>query len=154
MSTRLKKIHYGRRRFLKSEPLANPEDWLLRINQLKSFISHNSKLQVVGHASTLECSEGRVCAMLEVIGKPFKTDQDAVHISDFEEHDLLVFEIEHFDLFSIDFDKIMLISASILKALSKKEDKPSSNFHLVIDQQKIELHFFSQKDYIQKQLKY
>ena len=151
MSIQLKKVHFGRRRFLKTDPLVNIEDWQLSISSLKSFVALHSGFQIVGGASTLECSQGKLCAMIEVLGVPQKIDQNALHLCDYEECDLLIHQLDDFDLFTLSFDKLMLLSASILKSTTLNGRALAKDFHLVFNQQKIELHFFSQKDYIQKQ---
>lgn len=152
MSIKVKKIFSGRKRFIKTLPLAHPEDWATDLLFLKNFLNRETNLQLVGSKTYLESSPEGLSLMLEVIGVPSIPDQKGLKLADLEEGDVLVHAIPDLDLFSLDFEGLLLTSSSIYKALSLGESKLSAVFHIVFDYEKIELHFFRQKDYIQNLL--
>lgn len=151
------KIKQGRRRFLKTEPMVDFNNWQGHLAQLKSFLSLQTGFQIVGgkvyFELDLENSTPRM--MLEVIGPPIPLEQNNLVLADFEASDVLVHKLSGFDLFTMDFDQLLLTSRGLKRTLEasflNRADELSAIFHIVYDYDKIELHFFSQKDYIQKQ---
>ena len=91
--------------------------------------------------------------MLEVIG-PAVVDQNGLVLMDLESGESLIHKLQGHDLFSFDFDQLLLSSKELMRTLElnfkKKNDELSPFFHIVFNHDKIELHFFRQKDYIQK----
>ncbi len=87
--------------------------------------------------------------MLEVVGVPLNPDQKTLTILDQEASEVLVYEFANLDLFNLDFEALMDTAKAISKGIDAREGKLSSVFHIVFDNEKIELHFFRQKDYIQ-----
>lgn len=90
--------------------------------------------------------------MLEVIGPPHKLERTGLSVVDCEARDILIYKTGNLDLFSFNLEDILFTARSILKAMDSGESKLLSVFHIVLTEEKIELHFFSQKDYIQNQL--
>lgn len=156
MNISLKKFHVGRKRFLKIS-LENPSDWLAQLARLKDFIAIESSFQVVGNKIYFEISmePGTTKMMLEVLGPPVAIDQKELILADRDANEVLVHHLEGVDLFGIDYDQLLKTAKGLQRGL--KNSLMDSNtdicdiFHIVYDNEKIELHFFIQKDYIQKQ---
>ncbi|MGZ3788220.1 MAG: hypothetical protein ACXVLQ_06830 [Bacteriovorax sp.] len=138
----------GRRRFIKTPPLRNQEEWLAELGTLKDFLFKETHLQIVGSKTYLEFSNEGLALMLQVLGVPPYLEQKALELVDLEASPVLVYQWER-DLFQVDFDELFLTSRSILGGLAAKGEVLSAVYHIVFDDEKIELHFFRQKDYIQ-----
>lgn len=151
MNIKLQKIPFGRRRFLKTPPLLETLEWVSDLAHLKELIAERSQFQVVGHKSYFEVSGSDLRLMLEVVGVPRNPDQKTLTLMDLEAMDLLVLELQE-DLFSIDFESIWARAEKIKLALGTGENRLHDLFHLVLDGEKIALHFFRQKDYSQNLL--
>jgi hypothetical protein len=157
MSVQFIKIKQGRKRFLKTQEIADFTNWMYFLAQLKNFLAVQSALQIVGEKIYFEMSSesNRFKIMLEVIGLPISPKENELILADFEKGDILVHKLLGYDLFTLDFDHLLKISLglkrTLLSSLSKQQEVLADIFHIVFDQGKIELHFFRQKDYIQKQ---
>ena len=156
MSAQLILSKSGRRRFLKLAPMADFSNWMTYLAEFKSLISDQSGYQIVGRKVYFEMSSKSVAPrmMLEVIGVPAPVDQNAIVMMDLENIDLLVHKQKEVNLFSVDLDQLLLTSWGLKRTLdatfSKRGEELSPFFHIVFNHDKIELHFFRQKDYIQK----
>jgi hypothetical protein len=151
MNIKLQKTPIGRRRFLKTAPLLEPLEWMSDLAHLKELIAQRSQFQVVGQKSYFEVSGSDLCLMLEVVGVPRNPDQKTLTLMDLEALDLLVLELQE-DLFSIDFASVLARAEKVKLALGTGENRLHDLFHLVLDGEKIALHFFRQKDYSQNLL--
>lgn len=155
MSLQLIKTKQGRKRFLKSEPMKDLINWMELLSELKNFLSIESSFQIVGNSVYFEMSPkiSDPVMMLEVIG-PAVVDQNGLVLMDLESGESLIHKLQGHDLFSFDFDQLLLSSKELMRTLElnfkKKNDELSPFFHIVFNHDKIELHFFRQKDYIQK----
>lgn len=157
MSTNFKKIHVGRKRFIKTPPLKDPSEWLAELAGLKDFLATSTSFQIVGHKVYFEISmdDPAPRLMLEVLGVPVALDQNNLVLADQEATDELVHRLEGGDLFGIDLDQLIATAKTLQQSLKNTLLRSNSGicdlFQIVYDNEKIELHFFIQKDYIQKQ---
>ena len=157
MKIQLQKINFGRKRFLKTEPLNDFLNWMTHLAELKKFISNQSGFQIVGKKVYFEMSSPSInpIMMLDVIGPPIPLEQNSLVLTDIEKCDRLVNKILDQDIFTMDQDSLLKTAWSLKKSLMgpnlKEEGELSPIFHIVFNEEKIELHFFRQKDYIQKQ---
>ncbi|MDD4975443.1 MAG: hypothetical protein PHY93_13875 [Bacteriovorax sp.] len=151
------KMNQGRKRFLKTGPLKDFNNWLTYLAELKSFLSLQSGFQIVGGKVYFELSSEDQFPkmMLEVIGLPISLEQNALILADLESLDVLAHKLLGFDIFTLDFDQLLKIAWGLKRtleaSLKKQQGDLSAIFHIVFDHDKIELHFFRQKDYIQNQ---
>ena len=154
MSWKFKKNSMKRRRFIKTLPFDNFDDYLIELYRLKDFIGQQTHLQIVGEKSYLEFDQELLSytLMLEVIGVPYNSDRKRPVLLDIATVEVLVYKILDIDLFGIDLPKLLNISEQILVVLEKKGALKIPIFQIVLENEKIELHFFSQKDYIQNLL--
>lgn len=157
MSIKLKKIHIERRRFLKTAPLIDPLEWLTELSILRDFVRIESNFQIVGSKVYFEISKGsdRPRMMIEVVGVPLTLEHKTPELLDQESCEILVHKLEDKDLFNLDLERLMLTARALYKSvdglLRSSDSALGEVFHIVYDNEKIELHFFSQKDYIQNQ---
>lgn len=158
MAIQFNKIKQGRKRFIKTQKIIDFINWPTYLLELKSIISKESALQIVGSGIFFEISsEGQnPKLMLEVLGLPIPLNNFGLTLSDYEGQNVFIHKLIGHDIFSIDYVGLLEATKSIKKALEasfeKEEEKLASIFHIVFNLDKIELHFFRQKDYIQKQL--
>ncbi|MBC7540757.1 MAG: hypothetical protein H7281_18195 [Bacteriovorax sp.] len=157
MNIQLIKMNQGRKRFLKTQPILDINNWQAYLAELKSFLSLESGFQIVGGKVYFEMSVESEAPkmMLEVIGLPIPLEQNALVLADLDCGEVLVHKLTGLDLFCLDFDQLFKTSWGLKWTLEasfrKQADELSAIFHIVFDHDKIELHFFRQKDYIQKQ---
>lgn len=142
----------GRRRFIKTAPLAQPMDWMTELAQLKEWIALSTQFQIVGRKTYFEIQADELSLMVEVIGVPRNLDQKRLTLVDLEGGDCFVYDFADADLFTLDFDSVLAAAAKIRTALSVGENRLHEVSHLVLDEEKIGLHFFRQKDYSQNLL--
>ena len=112
-------------------------------------------LQLVGTKIYWEMSPQGIALLLKVIGVPFDATiplNFGLSLQDFNQRDVLVHTFEGVTLFNLDFLTFLAQAQAIHLAIMKNQDRISSIFHIVFDNEKIELHFFEQKDYIQNLL--
>ncbi|MFA6235774.1 MAG: hypothetical protein WC635_00495 [Bacteriovorax sp.] len=158
MALQIKKFHFERRRYLKTSALTDLSEWLFELARLKEFIAHESSFQIVANKVIFEIalnSPNRKM-MLEVVGVPMPMERNTLELWDQESCEILVHKMPDVDLFNTDFEDLIKTGHQVHKSLEKSYQFPESGlsavFHIVFDNEKIELHFFRQKDYIQKQL--
>jgi len=142
----------GLRRFIKTAPLAQPMDWMTELAQLKEWIALSTQFQIVGRKTYFEIQADELSLMVEVIGVPRNLDQKRLTLVDLEGGDAFVYDFVDADLFTLDFDSVLAAAAKIRTALSVGENRLHELSHLVLDEEKIGLHFFRQKDYSQNLL--
>ncbi len=152
MNIQLKKLKQGRRRFIKTAPLANPLDWMTELAQLKEWIALSTQFQIVGRKTFFEVVGNELSLMVEVVGVPRNLDQNRLILMDLEALETYVYDFSGADLFSVQFESVLVTSAKIRKALGVGENRLHDVTHLVFDEEKIALHFFRQKDYSQNLL--
>ena len=155
MNLQLIKTKQGRKRFIKSQPIKDLNNWMGLLSDLKNFLSINSSFQIIGNSVYFEMSPmiPEPVMMLEVIG-PAVVDQNGLALMDLESGESFVHSLQGQDLFTFEFDQLLLSSKELMRTLEinfkRKNDELSPFFHIVFNHDKIELHFFRQKDYIQK----
>lgn len=149
----------GRRRFIKTAAISDSafENWLSQLAVLKKNLIEQTNLQIVGDKVfwEIDSEAQKASLMLEVIGVPLSRTQSldyALSLQDLGEGEFLVHRLGKEGLFGLDFPTLMLQAGKIHQALTKSRSKISHLFHIVFDNDKIELHFFEQKDYIQNLL--
>lgn len=138
---KLKKIHWTKKRFVRSTVFSSYFQWFDLFTELKEKIARDSFYQKVERSCHIEYnSKAReFCILIEVVGV---LNERFPH-QHFEESDVLVYELQK-DLLEGDFEEILRIASEIL---TKLPSTMADVFHLVIDQDKLALHFFNQKDY-------
>ncbi|MDO9184015.1 MAG: hypothetical protein Q7U04_16490 [Bacteriovorax sp.] len=157
MAIQLVKTTQGRKRFLISAPIPDFNNWLLHLVKHKQFISRESSLSMVGRKISFEMSSPDISPkmMLEVIGPPMAIKDEVYTLVDLEESEIFIHKFLDSDLFSCDFGQLLGYAWSLKQSLDavfkKQNDNLGTIFHIVFNLNKIELHFFRQKDYIQKQ---
>ena len=152
MNLKLKKKTVLRQRFLKAPVFPDLAEWVTELSSLKNFLSTSSNYQIVGNQVHFEVSASNTSPqlMLQVIGLPMNFDQNGPVMVDREAREILIHELAGQDIFSIDFKQLLLKAENL--HLSLKEQMGSSLgdvYDIVFVGEKIELHFFRQKDYIQ-----
>jgi len=142
----------GRRRFIKTAPLSHPNDWMTELAQLKETIALSTQFQIVGRKTIIENRGSDLSLMVEVVGVPRNLDQKSLTLVDLEGVDSYVYDFSDADVFTLDFESVLAAAAKIRAALSVGENRLHDVTHLVLDEEKIGLHFFRQKDYSQNLL--
>ncbi|RPJ69059.1 MAG: hypothetical protein EHM20_16810 [Alphaproteobacteria bacterium] len=129
-----------------------------KLARLKDFIATGSSFQIVGPKVYFEISmvgTTPTSMMLEVLGTPSAVDQNDLVLADQEAAEVLIHHLEGADLFGIDLDQLLKTAKDLQRGLNNSLMSSNTDicdlFHIVYDNEKIELHFFIQKDYIQKQ---
>jgi hypothetical protein len=161
MAIQLKKTHFTRKRFLKMNRLLNPSEWMNDYHQVKEFIREKSHFQLVGSKIYFEISEESdfPSMLLEVIGPPVPKESMPKDLSlelfDQESSFVYIHKVTDVDLFHTDFAQLVKRGRALSQVLLTSESKEvppllNASFRIAFDNEKIELHFFSQKDYIQK----
>lgn len=155
---KIQKIHRERKRFLKTLPLQDPAEWLSQLAALKEWLFRESSFQIVGTKVYFEIStldlEAKPRMMLEVVGIPLLTQDNSLELIDQEACDVFVHKLEG-DLFHLEWSELIHGARALAGPLENTLAKSGATalcgvFHIVYNNEKIELHFFSQKDYIQK----
>lgn len=128
-------------------------DWLKELASMKDLLARESHLQIVGSKVYWEVEarsgQDQIRLMLEVIGIPTNPDQNVLEICDMESGEMLVYGLSS-DLFHTGLGELLKKSRELYQSLEKMIQGPlAPKFHIAYDHEKIELHFFSQKDYIQ-----
>lgn len=159
MGLQLIKRLSGRKRFVKMGPIGASAlcDWLSHLATLKQVLTHHTRLQLVGQKVFWEVNSHTldIALMLEVIGVPFvpfQSHEFTFSLQDINQGVILVHHLPFGSLFEQDFPSLLSQARSIHQLLMKNRSQISSIFHIVFDNDKIELHFFDQKDYIQNLL--
>jgi len=141
MSTlKLFKKSWGRRRFVRSGAITDLLAWEESAITLKELILTKTNLQIVGSKVIIELRAQEACVMIEVLGLPV-TDLSVI---DFESSEVLIHTYGD-SIFEADFKTVL----SKAREIQQKSPHPLQDFfHIVVDNHKIALHFFMQKDYI------
>ncbi len=137
---KLLKKTWGRRRFIKSGPIADLLAWEVDALLLKEFVLTKTNLQVVGSKVIIEMRAQLAAVMIEVLGLPVAN----VSIIDLEGSDVLIHSYGD-SVFEADFKTLLSKAREIQQ---KSPHLLEDFFHIVLDNHKIALHFFMQKDYI------
>ena len=139
---KLKKVSWLRRRFVKSEELADLSLWMDEDQKLREKMKTESGLQLVGRKSIIETNsktqKGHL--LLEVVG----ITQPGFLTQDVSESNVLVLECPE-GPFHTDF---LALNKKALQIINGTAHSISENYHIVLSGTKLELHFFIQKDYI------
>lgn len=141
MSTlKLLKKSWGRRRFVQSDLISDLLAWEETALSLKEIILTKTNLQIVGPKVVIELRTQDARIMIEVLGLPVTI----VAMTDFESSDVLIHPYPA-SIFEADFKTLL----SKAREIKQKSPHPfEAFFHIVLDNHKIALHFFMQKDYI------
>ncbi len=158
MAFQLKKIEFGRKRFVRKSFEQSVEDWPLELSRLLELVANQTQLQRIGNRVFIEffSLEHTPSLLIEVIGPPTIVDHKSLEIVELELgfSYVLDLEIDHFQqsLKQI-YKQIESVQAAFLmKYKNESEEGFLVYFQVVIEEEKIELHFFKQNDYSQKQL--
>lgn len=138
---KLIKKNWGRRRFVKKEITGDLYLWDEAAYELREQILTSTNLQIVGPKTILQFEKDKIYVLIEILGLPVKE----LTLVDFEEKTVLIYHCPE-SVFEADFKSMR----SRAREIQQKIPNPVEEFyHLVLDNHKIELHFFMQKDYIQ-----
>lgn len=143
---KIKKKEWGRRRFVRSLLPVSIDLWHEELLKLKDKILTETTLQIIGPEAVLELNEADEAHLLvEVLGLP----TDTLDLVDSEGAETFVYLCPE-SIFELDFSGLIKRAREIQRTLkSKFPQSMEPVFHIVIDGQKIALHFFRQKDYSQ-----
>jgi hypothetical protein len=140
------KKYRSRTRFIGALDISlNSRDWLSKIFEFKELIRSNSQYQFVDNKIYWHLNRKlkRSSPYLSIIGSQALLGPN---ISVIDEEEMAYWAVPFdFDLYSLSFDSLEL---ALISALVKIPPEMDENFHLVVEEEKIELHFFLQKDYI------
>jgi hypothetical protein len=157
MKISLREIPQGRKRFLKTKNLEDINNWPSHLAEIKNILSLHSNFQIVGNQVYFEVvsRDSTPQMLLEVIGAPIPLEQYALSLIDTAVCTSLVYQFSDINLFNTDFESLLETSWNLYEEILRGvTEKPGSKllefFHIVLNDDKIELHFFRQKDYIQK----
>jgi hypothetical protein len=153
LNTQFLSIHRGRKRFIKTSPMVDFVNWMSLLAELKNFLSNQSSFQIVGNNVYFEFTSLTLPPkmMLEVIGPPVSLEKDAWQLADQESSQAFVGAIVGLDVFNMDQGELLASVKALKEALlADYPSELSEIFQIVFNHNKIELHFFRQKDYIQK----
>lgn len=153
-------VNFGTKRFLKTQPLPDFRNWLSDLASLKVLIEEETAFQIVGEKIYFEVSALKPvpALMLSVIGLPRGLEKKPLILCDLSYESVLVYRFQNKDIFEADPEQLLRESLELRGTLQAKLDQDGGKladiFHIVFDYDKIELHFFRQKDYIQKQFSF
>jgi hypothetical protein len=141
------KKYRGRMRFLKIPDIRlDSNDWHSRILNFKSFIRSHSQFQFIDNKIYWE-SQGALdtfIPLIAVIGAELGKVGE-ITVEDWEQGPYWTLSLESSFAYTFDLDSLKTQISTILREIPEELGK---KFHLVIEEEKIELHFFLQKDYI------
>jgi hypothetical protein len=143
------KIHQGRKRFIGPKNIfLSSVDWQSSLFAFKFFIKNNTQLQILDNWVYWYCDGDLEVARpyLNVLGTTNFNDSNYT-IMDFQPEPFWTKSINNLlqPALDGDFDTLKL---QVLDAIGDIPGELSKTFHLVMGEEKIELHFFLQKDYI------
>ncbi len=139
------KCDRGRQRFLGNTKIEiESNNWMSQIFAFKSLIRSQTQYQLIDNKVYWDCDRSldNCVPMLAIIGTPVEHDPSFI-IQDFEAGSFWIKSLP----FHQDF-VFPELKTQIISVLPEIPLEMGQNFHLVIDDEKIELHFFLQKDYI------
>lgn len=135
-----------RRRFIRSAFLPDPGTWMDEAHFLEEQIKSHSTFQKMGSKVILEVSpvEGKaqkeLRVLIEVVGIPSPIFE-IVDMPDF----LVLGHTLSKNPFQVSFKELLAEAESVFKGIPYTLER---FYHIVLDGEKIGLHFFIQKDYI------
>ena len=140
------KSEWGRRRFVRSKLLVSIDFWQEELLKLKDKVLTETTLQIIGPEAVIAINEADEAELLvEVLGLP----TEVLELIDSEGAETYVYQCPE-SIFELDFLGLIKRAREIERMLkSKFPQSMEPVFHIVIDGQKIALHFFRQKDYSQ-----
>ncbi len=137
---RLFKKSWGRRRFVQSALMDDLLAWEEAALALKEIILMKTNLQIVGSKVVIELRGQNARIMIEVLGFPITI----VSMTDLNSSWVMIHPYSK-SIFEADFKTLL----STAREIKQKSPHPLEDFfHIVLDNHKIALHFFIQKDYI------
>ena len=142
----LEKVH-GRMRFIADPTIyLESKTWQSQYFNFKHRIRTHSNYQIIDQRTFWLCNAQflKSIPMVPVIGAPAPLDF-ATLTFDTEMGPYWVEQLESTEALS---GNLVVIETQVLGVLSKIPPELAKNFHLVIEEEKIELHFFLEKDYI------
>lgn len=144
----LEKKYRGRMRFLAAPNISlDANNWQAACFEFKSFVRDNTQYQLVDNLIYWHCNTelSQCFLMIPVLGPPVELNHQAV-LYDIEKGPYWIARLDpSISLLEMGFEPVKAQVISVLKTILPEMGK---NFHLVMDDKKIELHFFLQKDYI------
>lgn len=144
----LSKKNRGRMRFIGSPAISiNSKNWQSAYFEFKSFIRDNTQYQLVDNLIYWHCNmELSECfPMIAVLGPPVEIDRKVI-VQDSAPGPYWVESLDpSISIIDKSFDALKPQIFSVLETIPPEMGK---TFHLVMNEKKIELHFFLQKDYI------
>lgn len=142
------KKNRGRMRYIGSPSISiDSKIWQSAFFEFKSFIRDNTQYQLVDNLIYWHCNmELSECfPMIAVIGTPVETHRKVI----VEDSDPGPYWVKGLDpavsIIDMNFEALKPMIKSVLETIPPQMGK---SFHLVMNDEKIELHFFLQKDYI------
>jgi hypothetical protein len=137
----------GRMRFLKIPDIQlDSKDWLSRISSYKSFIRSKTQYQFIDNKIYWQCDGvlDKFSPLIAVLGTASGT-QGELTTEDWEQGPYWAMSLGPTYAYTFDLDSLKTQISTILRGIPEELGK---KFHLVMEEEKIELHFFLQKDYI------
>lgn len=138
---RLKQKLLGRRRFIKGSNLEQPLYWQREALILREQIRLSSHYQIVSETTAIlwDLDLDQFNVLIEVLGIP----SGGLDYIDLPEEEIIAWELEE-SAYNLPMNELLEKIRGTRAKLPKKVD---SKVHIVIDREKIALHFFVQKDY-------
>jgi hypothetical protein len=145
MSIQVKRLSLRRKRFIQTSNEIELTNWQFELGELKKFLIQQTGLQIVSDCLYFEFdSDGKRAKLkLEVIGLPAPLNSEKFDLVDIGPCQALVHEIVGHDIFNLDFESL------IMSCNGLKEKLRATILQICLREEKIELLFFNQKDYIQ-----
>jgi hypothetical protein len=143
----LEKSYRGRMRFLGAPEISlESEFWLSQTYAFKTFIRESTNYQIIDNGIYWLCNFDltQTIASVCILGTPKEIERKVIMI-DQNPGDFWKCQIEVNGEKLVTLDDLKLKILPILASIPPEMDP---NFHLVMNEEKIELHFFLQKDYI------
>lgn len=139
---KIKKLHWDRKRFIESGEIVHSKDWYDQYVNLKAKITSDSSYQIVSRKCIIEVNLEDLASrvLLEVIGPLNQNFKNY----DYNGGEVLEYGLEKLAP-ELDFNEILAIAKTIKSSIGVSL---SNYVHIVVDEEKLFLHFFNQKDYI------
>lgn len=131
---KLIKKQWGRRRFIRHELKVPLELWEEAALKLRETILTTTNLQIIGPKAIIEMNQGKAAVLLEVLGLPV----DELECVDWADSVTLIHPCSE-SVYEADFPELLKLAANLQQ---KSPHKVKDLFHIVIEGNKIGLHFF------------
>jgi hypothetical protein len=131
---KLIKKQWGRRRFIKRDLTGPLELWEEESLKLRETILTTTNLQIIGPKAIIEMNQGKAAILLEVLGLPM----EELEIIDWADSVALIHPCSE-TVFEADFPELLKLAGNLQQ---KIPHKVKDLFHIVIEGNKIGLHFF------------